>query len=91
MKCKISLLITALTIFRLLFVGCTPQSTPTTPAEQPTQTEAPRVSEAPAETEQPQTAEAPATEALTTPSGEPIKIGFFSPTTGFAAVDGTSA
>jgi branched-chain amino acid transport system substrate-binding protein len=49
----------------------------------PTPTAAPTPTEAPAPTSPP-TEAAPAVE-------EPIKIGFFSPTTGFAAADGTSA
>lgn len=81
----------ALLITALLLAACAPQPTATPEATQPPAavTEAPQVTEAPAEaptqmeTEQP--IEAPQA------SQEPIKIGFFSPTTGFAAADGTSA
>ncbi|GAB4538165.1 MAG: ABC transporter substrate-binding protein [Anaerolineae bacterium] len=79
MKHKIGLLITLLAVAGLLAAGCVPP-TPV-PEAPPAATEAPAVeTEAPAEaTEAPMAAEAP------------IKIGFFSPTTGFAAADGTSA
>lgn len=96
MKRKIFSLLIALTILSLVIVGCAPQPTPTAPAEQPAQTEAPAATEAPQATEAPMATEAPAAtepaaEEPAAPSGEPIKIGFFSPTTGFAAADGTSA
>lgn len=77
----------AFILISMLAVACAPQSTATPAATQPpaVETTAPEVTDAPTipSTE-------PATEAPQT-TQEPIKIGFFSPTTGFAAADGTSA
>ena len=78
MKRTISFLAVALIVLSLVSVGCAPQSTASAPAAPPPQTEVPQATEVP-------------TEERAAPSGEPIKIGFFSPTTGFAAADGTSA
>ena len=50
----------------------------------------PAATEAPSPTEPPEETEVSATEPPEAEEG-PIKIGFFSPTTGFAAADGTSA
>ncbi len=77
----------ALIVMSMLVVACAPQPTPTPEATQPpaAETTAPEVTEAPT---------VPATETVTEApqtTQEPIKIGFFSPTTGFAAADGTSA
>ena len=75
MKRGIVLLIALLTVVSLLAAQCAP-ATQAPPAE----TEAPAVAtEAP-----PEATEAPAEAGA-------IRIGFFSPTTGFAAADGTSA
>ncbi|MGB9640841.1 MAG: ABC transporter substrate-binding protein, partial [Anaerolineales bacterium] len=77
----------ALVILSMLVVACAPQTTATPEATQPPA----------AETVAPQTTEAPTMPATEQPTEvpqatqEPIKIGFFSPTTGFAAADGTSA
>lgn len=85
MKRKVGLLIIFLTMVALLAAQCGPA--PQTPAAA---TEAPA-----AVTEEPAVAatEAPAatTEVSEPAAAGPIKIGFFSPTTGFAAADGTSA
>lgn len=74
----------ALIVLSMVVVACAPQSTATPEATQPpaAETTAPQVTEAPT---------MPATEQPTEAPQEPIKIGFFSPTTGFAAADGTSA
>ena len=77
----------ALIVMSMLVVACAPQPTTTPEATQPpaAETTAPEVTEAPT---------VPATETVTEApqtTQEPIKIGFFSPTTGFAAADGTSA
>jgi branched-chain amino acid transport system substrate-binding protein len=61
-----------------------------TPAQAPAQAPAAEEAEAPAVVEEEAAAEAPAAEGEAA-AGEPVKIGFFSPTTGFAAADGTSA
>jgi len=75
MKHRLFTLGTALVLFSLLVVACAPQAT-STPVSTPEPVQ---------QTEAPQVTEAPPA------STEPIKIGFFSPTTGFAAADGTSA
>jgi branched-chain amino acid transport system substrate-binding protein len=77
----------ALVILSMVVVACAPSTTATPEMTQPpvAETVAPQQTEAPT---------APTTEQPTEASQatqEPIKIGFFSPTTDFAAADGTSA
>jgi len=77
----------AFILISMLAVACAPQSTATPAATQPpaVETTAPEVTDAPTIPSTEPVTEAPQT------TQEPIKIGFFSPTTGFAAADGTSA
>ncbi len=80
MKHKINLIVIVLLIgVGLLAAQCGPATE--APPEQATEAPAEAATEAPAEAEE---------EPVAAEEG-PIKIGFFSPTTGFAAADGTSA
>lgn len=87
MKQKLLLLVAVLLTIGLVAAQCgaTPEAAPEQAGEQKA-TEAPAQEEAQAPAEE----SAPAEEAAAPAEGT-IKIGFFSPTTGFAAADGTSA
>ena len=77
MKNKFGILVVLLMLGSLALAQCAPAPEASPVAQEPEM-----------ETQEPEAeAQEPGTEA----PGEPIKIGFFSPTTGFAAADGTSA
>ncbi len=88
MKRTIALLLFVL-LAGVLAVGCAPAAETEAPADDVDAGEVEQTEEA-EPTEEAADEEEPAEEAEEA-SGEPIKIGFFSPTTGFAAADGTSA
>lgn len=89
MKPKIYLLF-ALLIMVSLVAACGSETPQAAPQQEEQAAEAPAAEEPAVETEaeEPQAEEATEEEAS---EGDSIKIGFFSPTTGFAAADGTSA
>lgn len=90
MKRTIALLLFVL-LAGVLAVGCAPEAATEAPADDVDAGEVEEAAEEEAAEEEPAEEEAVEEEAAEEASGEPIRIGFFSPTTGFAAADGTSA